>query len=153
MNHFENHYAEMARAKAEVDRIRIFNSQKKKTTAYVPRKQDRPQRQNELPAWADDLYKREAANRVKLIELTAPDWVERINRIEDLDVRAQVGRIIWWDYLGLGLVKHRTDSFDSWLNTPHIETEDAKLEQALHSCGYTPWHARNRISQKEYQND
>jgi hypothetical protein len=153
MTKFDKWCAELERAKTEVDRVRTDNSQKQKTTAYVPRKKDRPLRENDLPHWSVALYKRESENRVKLLKLSPVDWVERINRIEDIDVRAQVGRIIWWDYLGLVIVKHRTESFDNWLNTQHIETDDSALEQALHSCGYTPWHARNRISQKEFQND
>jgi len=145
---FEQSYAVMLAAKVEIARVRMLNEVHRRNTAYAPKPiSHRASKRVAL------LYTKEAKRRKLLLKVKLATWVSRIAKIPDGPCRAAAARIIWWDYLSLGLSPGRTTSFVGWLNAGYESVNDGDLELALYACGYSPWQARNRISAKEFDED
>lgn len=80
---------------------------------------------------------------------TEKELLERLAMVRAQTVRAQVARILWWDYLSYRESKSEDwrGGWAQWLQYTRKEVPQDQLEQALVLVGYARDVARKRVRQ------
>jgi hypothetical protein len=73
-------------------------------------------------------------------------WRDAIDLIENVEVRARVACIVWWDYFGGQSVRKRWGQLDVYLKMPVVPMKNSVIEAGLIIAGYTPTRAKSRIA-------
>jgi len=95
---------------------------------------------------------RERNLRKKLESRTPQTWLAKILRLPT-EQQASVACIVWWDYFSSRPVTDRWDHLDRWIKNLPVpsaqeEVQNNLLEEALCSLGYSPYHARQRLTKE-----
>jgi hypothetical protein len=89
------------------------------------------------------IIRRERQHMMALVKLTPHGWLARIRSVP-YPQRADVARIIWWDYFcDIPQADPRGHILDRYLDDPPSDKMPVRL--GLLACGYSPWQVFTRI--------
>ena len=95
-----------------------------------------------IPEWVSKIFTKETTTKKALKRRSWETWREKVDQIEDEDVRAKVGCIVFWDFMADEEGPCETNLFDHFLAARvDPELEPALVANALHAIGYTPQQA------------
>ena len=91
---------------------------------------------------------------VKHFDRGPAQWRAAVELIENIEVRARVAAIVWWDYFGGRTVRSRWDHLDVYLKHPFVPMKNILIEEGLIIVGYTPERARTRVAKSfDYEDE
>lgn len=116
-----------------------------KTTRLLPY-------EHRVSASTKACLQRETSIRKKLEARTPQAWLDKILKLPP-EIQTNIACIVWWDHFSSRLTSERWSHLDPWIKHLPVQTDPDEiqssiLEEALCSLGYSPYHARQRLTKE-----
>lgn len=101
-----------------------------------------------LPGWTRKILDKERRAKRVLVGRAPADWEQRIEQIEDRQVRIRVACIIWWDFYSGQPDDSAWHGLDHYLVERVGDISEDEMAAGLETLGYSPFQARHRAQGK-----